>query len=168
MNLHMITRTHDIQTLWSKLSLDIAVQPIVCTEITNENDMLKSHSVSVWETKNQQHTDMGLWAFPHWSITALTMQVKEGSKNLATSELRGQWIQASNKNIGRFTNPCNFSSPKRILYFSSVSLVEPNLMYWKSLESLNLSFVVLSKHLTICSRSSWNGEPERKSDQNVE
>ena len=37
----MITGTQDVQTLWGKLSFDIAVQPIVCTEITNENDMLK-------------------------------------------------------------------------------------------------------------------------------
>ena len=40
-NLHMIIGTHDIQTVWSKLSLDIAVQPTVCTKITNKNDVLK-------------------------------------------------------------------------------------------------------------------------------
>lgn len=54
-----------------------------------------------------------------------------------------------------------------MLNFSSVSLVEPNLMYWKSFESLNLSFVVLSKHLTMCSKSSWNGESARKPGNQV-
>ena len=56
------------------------------------------------------------------------------------------------------THPVNFNWPKRMLKLLSLSLVDPNLMYWGSSAFLNRSLVVMSKQWMICSKSSTKGE----------
>ena len=89
------------------------------------------------------------------------MQLIEGSKNLATSDL----YEALNGNLRELkmgAYPATFSWPNRILCLSSLSRVEPNLIYWGSSAFLNLGFVVLSKQRIRWSISSENGESSRK------
>jgi len=122
---------------WTLLNnQSLAANPPTRTTCLNASSIQRD----TMEEKKYRRTDIGLWAILHWSNTALTIHSIEASKNVATSD------------------PRSLSWPNRILKFGSLSLAPPNLIYWGSSEFRNLSFVLLSKQLTMWSRSAKNVE----------
>jgi hypothetical protein len=82
------------------------------------------------------------------------------------SDISSKWnlLTTMRRFIGEITHPTSINWPERMLWYLSLSRVDPNLIYCRSSAFLNRSFVVLSKHRTICSTSPAKGESARKSE----
>ena len=103
---------------------------------------------------NKFLTEISVAEALHCSIIDVTMHWMDGSKNEATSELRKNKYSDS---IMLEAYPRSFNWPERMLRLGSLSRMVPNLIYCGSSAFLNLSLVVLSKHLTM-----WGISPEKR------
>ena len=93
-------------------------------------------------------TEISVAEASHCSLIDFTMHWTDGSKKVATSELRKD-IVILDRGIMLDAYPRSFNCPERMLSLGSLSRIPPNLIYWGSSAFLNLSLVVLSKHFTM-------------------